>query len=475
MTIDERISSELRRHAPKVDEQFAWERFQSAAPERHRVWTRRLVPVAAAVLGVVLFGLVLVLTFPWDPAPVAAQQSPFRGVWVTTDGDGSTMTMTVEVSSDGVIEITALDDYASVCSGAASTMTGSGRLESETELVIPTPVLTCDDGSEPQALSGPPLAEQLLDLTFVFGNETETLTDSFGSVWAREGAEDPSPEPTPTGLEPTEMLGMAGMWPQSSLEEVQKAQELADAGDPEYTWQVDPNLVENLDSEEYLGTAEIFSRFLEELGWEDSVRIPGIAGEITSSELNGTVIEVTFIRCAPGKPNATWPDHPRFGGCAPTIDEFHYETLSVFASQPARLDPSGIWVVNWWAENPPTEQVVPLTETEATALLEAFLQARIDGEGAEQYLADAPDAELLYATSTGAPYERYEYQLVAGPEWPNGYMDFEVQMFAEGGQILEQAVDLSRNEAGDWVLGPHFHGGPESGEPLPDRLWHLRW
>ena len=36
-----------------------------------------------------------------------------------------------------------------------------------------------------------------------------------------------------------------GMWPQSTLEEVRAAQELADAGDPAYTWQVDPQLVED--------------------------------------------------------------------------------------------------------------------------------------------------------------------------------------------------------------------------------------
>ena len=159
-------------------------------------------------------------------------RSPFLGSWVATDADGSTQTMTVEVSGDDAVEIAAHDDAASVCSGAPSTMVGTGRLEGTDELVIPSPVLTCDDGSEPEALSGPPLQDQLRDLTFVLDPEADALTDNFGGVWGREGAEDPTPDPSASG----------GMWPQSSLEEVRQAQERADAGDPAYTWQVDAEL-----------------------------------------------------------------------------------------------------------------------------------------------------------------------------------------------------------------------------------------
>ena len=119
-----------------------------------------------------------------------------EGTWVTSDADGSTLTMTVQVSSEGVVEIMVEDDLASVCSGAPSTMTGTGRLEGETQLVIPAPVLTCDDGSQPEALSGPPLEEQLQNLRFTYDAEGDTLTDDLGSSWSREGAEDPSPPPT---------------------------------------------------------------------------------------------------------------------------------------------------------------------------------------------------------------------------------------------------------------------------------------
>ena len=44
------------------------------------------------------------------------------------------------------------------------------------------------------------------------------------------------------GAEGAEPTVSADMWPQSTLEEVQEAQELADAGDADYTWQVDPQL-----------------------------------------------------------------------------------------------------------------------------------------------------------------------------------------------------------------------------------------
>ena len=50
MTIDERIASELRRQAPQVDEQMAWDRIESAAPLRRRGRAIRLLAVSAALL-----------------------------------------------------------------------------------------------------------------------------------------------------------------------------------------------------------------------------------------------------------------------------------------------------------------------------------------------------------------------------------------------------------------------------------------
>jgi hypothetical protein len=129
-------------------------------------------------------------------------------------------------------------------------------------------VYTCDDGSRPQALSGPPLEEQLRNWTMALDRQSGTLIDNFGGVWYREGVAVPSPAsssaPTPSGQ----------MWPQTSLEEVQEAQRLADDGDPDYTWQVAPALVG--DAEPW--GAEILDRFLrEELGWEEFRELGGYA------------------------------------------------------------------------------------------------------------------------------------------------------------------------------------------------------
>jgi len=73
-----------------------------------------------------------------------------------------------------------------------------------------------------------------------------------------------------------------------------------------------------------------------------------------------------------------------------------------------------------------------------TELLNGFLEARVAGEGAQQYL-DFPeeDIPLLYATTSGAPYERAEFEPVLGIEWPYGWVAFKVRLFA-GDTVVEQ-------------------------------------
>ena len=244
------------------------------------------------------------------PIATADPRSPFLGTWFTTDDDGSTPTMTIRASGEDALGIVVLDDHASVCSGAPSTMTGTGRLGGAGELVIPSPAYTCDDGSEPEALSGPPLEEQLRNLTFLHHPETDTLTDNFGSVWTREGA-DPSPEPTTS----------------------------------------------------------------------------------------------------------------------------------------------------------------PPSEAEVTELLNGFLEARVAGEGAQQYLAGPEeDIPLLYATTSGARYERAEFEQVRGIEWPYGNMAFKVRLFA-GDTVVEQLLfagtdrplELTYQQDG---FATHIAPTTEDGQPV---------
>jgi hypothetical protein len=188
------------------------------------------------------------------------------------------------------------------------------------------------------------------------------------------------------------------MWPQSSLEEAEEAQRLADAGDPRYTWQVLGPVSFNDPRQ-----TEFITRFLqEELGWEefDLSGFPGLYAGVPDDR----PWEFLAVRCAPGQTNPLYPNDPQGRRCAPTIDEYRYETVMINAEPPFRVadDPSAIWVVSRWATLQPSDvqvtgthyrddngesfrrqvqQVVPPSDAEATALLESFLQARVDGEG----------------------------------------------------------------------------------------------
>jgi hypothetical protein len=129
------------------------------------------------------------------PSPSTDPRAPFLGVWVSTsDADGGTQTMTVEPSTDDSIEIVVTDTIATVCDLNPSTMTGMGTIDGN-NLVIPTPDYACDDGSEPQTIDGPPLNEQLRNLTYTRDASTDTLSVGIGDVWLRVGAEVPSPAP----------------------------------------------------------------------------------------------------------------------------------------------------------------------------------------------------------------------------------------------------------------------------------------
>ena len=208
--------------------------------------------------------------------------------------------------------------------------------------------------------------------------------------------------------------------------------------------------------------AEFFARFLrEELGWE------AFQGTWGYNSGNGSS-NAAFIRCAPGRTNTLYPNDPAGRACAPTIDEVQYERVEIEVAQPVRQGPSGVWVVTRWAIIGSLEQAVPLSDAETAALLEAFLQARIDGQGAEQY-ADVPDptapnleVPLLYATTTGARYERFEFEVVEGPVWPDGWMRFRARLFAESGTVVEQLFVTNRYDTGRVRLHYEYNPGAEA-------------
>jgi hypothetical protein len=625
--------------------------------ERRRERKQRNQRVAAGVLGIAVFALAAVgflRLLGSEGTPASDPRSPFAGTWVSTsDADGGTQTMTVRVSHDGAVEITVLDTIATVCSGTPSTMTGTGRIEGGTQLVIPAPVYTCDDRSEPQAVSGPPLQEQLRNLTFVLDAGTETLTDNFGGVWLREGAEEDEGESLegPGGLEaswdpsrfggtwestaadtgflgtwestdvdgsslllgirlsgdpsggyevllldgaldgaqacyplgwnslgtgPITMTGIGrvegrelamdsqtwlceggpgpdvvtgdrhfklaaahtplvhdpetdtlvgpsgrvpgapswmqgygvvwhrrppgsdpialpfwGVWPQTNLEEAEEAQRRADAGDPAFTWQLAPELASPPQSEVFLlwphsirepdaaDGPEIVARFSRDvLRWERYVTVA--RRDPSSGDAGWTFV---WIRCGPGT-NPLYPNDPNGGNCPPTIGDTHYETVSLMVTQPVRSGPTGIWVVAGWTELAPSEepasdlryhewvsrqyeQVVPPTEAVLVDALEAFLAARVAGEGAEAYLTEdfywwrpRPRIPLLYATTEGHPYERFEIGSVEGPRWPAGVYTVTVRLFARGGEdVVEQEFAVWPGSRGQLTMDIPWRGG----------------
>ena len=265
---------------------------------------------------------------------------------------------------------------------------------------------------------------------------------------------------------------LRGMWPQTTLDEVRQAQEHADAGDPDYTWQINP--LWSSDDDPLIG-AELSERFLREgLGWEAYVPVSS-AWYIAAG--GPDVNAVVFLRCAPGRTNPLsnlYPDmDPEIRGCAPTLDDFRYETVKYTVGQPARSGPTGIWVVTAWEMLQPAEQAAPPSDADVTALLQAFLGARVDGEGAEEYLLPDGAAEglpfldgeapLLHASTGGSPYERSEVERVQGPMWPAGWIEYRVRLFAEDGTVVEQHFVVVREENGR--MGLVYGPASEYGDP----------
>ena len=452
--------------------------------------SKRPVWIAAAAL-VVITGSIAVLLTRADRyhSTTVPTISPFVGIWVSTDTDGSSQTMEIVRSGGANYEFVVRDAFASACSGAPATMTGTGVLETDERLVIAQPELTCDDGTIPGL--GPPPQAELAGFTLELDTATDELVDRFGIVWRRADSTDEPIAPSQLTVPSLASATSGGLWPQSTLDEMRAAQELADAGDPAYTWQLDAKLAAD---EEPWG-AEIFARFMqEELGWEEFVSGSSFSGYTGDGE--GTYAGILFVRCAPGQTNPLSPLYadapPEIRGCAPTIDELTYETLSFAVTQPERRGPSGIWVVQRWEllqtkSHPGTlwdilnpqnygesqvEQVTPPSDAEVTALLRAFLQARVEGEGAEQYLLREPkdswaedrEVPLLYATTSGAQYVRSEIQRVQGAVWPNGSMEYKVQLFAEGETVVEQYFHVVRHDGQLRLL----YGHPSNGVPTTE-------
>ena len=171
----------------------------------------------------------------------------------------------------------------------------------------------------------------------------------------------------------------------------------------------------------------------------------------------------------------------RFGGAA----------AAVIAAAVVGLSFSDNFGSPWTREGgyPSAEPTAPPTasaprsapsEAEVTALLNGFLEARIAGEGAQQYL-NVPEADvpLLYATTSGTGYERGEFEPVGGIEWPYGFKAFKVRLFA-GGTVVEQLFFTPHDdpehfpidgrlqlEYDPYGFATHIAPTTEDGQPVP--------
>lgn len=236
--------------------------------------------------------------------------------------------------------------------------------------------------------------------------------------------EGPRPAPQPASVP------WLGIWPQDSQEEAERAQEAAASGDPSYDWQVAPDGVR---------VALRYAR--EQLGWTD----------FQGHDLNvrGPVRRLRVIRCAP-RPNIEYPKQecaPRTSGIYPAV----YITLRQLLAH----GDEGLWFVTDVLPNE-LRQADPVDARVARRAVARFMQSRIEGQGAEEFLSAegrkvVGRANPLYSLAEGSPNADSEIVFVDGPSWPFSTFEVGVRMILESGAGLEDTlfVGPGRNVHGD--------------------------
>ena len=280
----------------------------------------------------------------------------FLGSWTSTDTDGSAQTMEIERSDDGSAQMTLHDDAATaLCSGAAANVTGTGALDSRGDLVVTISGLSCDDGSEPEALSAPP----------------SRLPASRSPITARRTPSPTTPASCGGGRVPTiQALRPRRRAPCGRSRASTRCARPRSSPTPA-TRRTRGRSIRCCPRTSGGGTS---GNREQRSSSGSSVR--SWAGTSSCStpirETTATVRPMgsSAASCTCGARRArriplypTAPDgHQEAPGaerCAPTIDELHYETVSLDLSQPDRRGPDGIWVVSRWAMTAPFAQTDP--------------------------------------------------------------------------------------------------------------------
>ena len=171
---------------------------------RRRAQRDRNRRIGTAVLALVLAtaaigGLARAFLSGPEARPADQPSRRFAGTWTSTEllsFDESSQTMTIRPAEDGALDIVLHDDSSVRCSDrqtrtdhvdTPSTLTGTGRLEDATTLVVPSPVLACVgvDGREKPGFSGFPEEQGRTSYTLVLDPATDRLFDNLGVAWHR--------------------------------------------------------------------------------------------------------------------------------------------------------------------------------------------------------------------------------------------------------------------------------------------------
>jgi hypothetical protein len=265
------------------------------------------------------------------------------------------------------------------------------------------------------------------------------------TFWSQEVPIDqPAPSPSLVGQVAPEGQGI---WPQVSREEIGQAQDAADAGDPNFAWQAEDGDGGNFPSEHVAG------RFAESsLGWGRTTALGGNCVDGVYSE--DCSILWTIVRCEVAP--IAYPSHY----CG-SDDGNRFEAVDVVVAQLADQGVGGIWVVTAWRPVD-FEQAVPPSREDVGALVDAFLQARIDGGGAEAYLRSLEEKpylseRYLYRSETGSRYETFAYRL-EDPTWPEGNYQVNITLTAVDGSSEMEIVDVGPAEVEEGRIGPILRG-----------------
>jgi hypothetical protein len=171
----------------------SFERLVTRRDRKHR--NKRITAGVVALVVAAIGTGALVRALPSGTVPADDPSTTFEGTWNSTELEfrGSTQSMTIRPAEDGLFDIVLRDNSSFLCSSrrtrvdgveTPATMTGAGRLEDATTLVVPSPVLTCADGREP-TLSWSYSEEGRPGYTLVLDRATDRLFDNLGVAWHR--------------------------------------------------------------------------------------------------------------------------------------------------------------------------------------------------------------------------------------------------------------------------------------------------